>query len=176
MSQNSQQHDGHGVDAQCTLSQIVKSYAVNRLTSGESEYYGIVKCANRQTVSGGSFTLGGGSTYNTRNTSLHKCASCTSVILSFNGRLFRDTLLVMASEITNLIVSRGGVDAKKFALSSSVFLRFFTSFATNRHRTSGDRSSLLLVSTHLAYGLRDCWSVHGARRPGCCSPPEAGGV
>ena len=43
--------------------------------------------------------------------------------------LFRDTLLVMASEIRNLTASRGGVDAKKFALSS-VLLRFSTSFAT----------------------------------------------
>ena len=42
VSQNTQKHDGHGVDAQCTLSHGVTSYAIS---SGESECYGIVKCA-----------------------------------------------------------------------------------------------------------------------------------
>ena len=50
--------------------------------------------------------------------------------LSFNGRLFRDTLLIMVSEIRNLTASRGGVDAKKFAFSSSVLLRFFILMST----------------------------------------------
>ena len=63
---------------------------------------------NRQTMSGGSFASGGGSKYNSRNTSLHRCAFFTY------GRLFRDTLLVMASEIRNLTASRGVVGAKKF--------------------------------------------------------------
>ena len=83
---------------------------------------------NRQTIPGGSFASGGGSTYNSRNTSLHRCAFSTSMKLSFNGRLFRDTLLVMASEISNLTASRSGVDAKKFALTSSVFVSFLHLF------------------------------------------------
>ena len=40
---------------------------------------------NRQTIPGGSSASGGGSTYNSRNTSLHRCAFFTSMKLSFNG-------------------------------------------------------------------------------------------
>ena len=61
---------------------------------------------NRRTMTGGSFASGGGSTYNSRNTSLHRCAFFTSMKLSFNGQPFRDTLLVMASENRNLTASR----------------------------------------------------------------------
>ena len=63
---------------------------------------------NRQTMSGGSFASGGSSTYNSRNTSPHRCVFFTSTKLIFNDRLFRDTLMVMASEIRKLTASRGG--------------------------------------------------------------------
>ena len=64
---------------------------------------------NRQTVSDGSFASDGGSKCNARNTSRNKCALFTSVKLTFEGRLFRDTLLVMTPEIRNLTASRSGV-------------------------------------------------------------------
>ena len=107
---------------------------------------------NRQTTPGCWFASGGSSTYNSRNTSsMHRCAFFTSMKLSFNGRLFRDALFVMVSEIRNLISSRCGVDAKKFALSSSMLLLFFTSFVTNQQRISGHHSSPLCVSTHFVW-------------------------
>ena len=59
---------------------------------------------NRQTMSS-SCASDGGSTYNSRNTSPHRCAFLTYMTPSFNGRLFRDTLVVLASEIRNLTAS-----------------------------------------------------------------------
>ena len=56
--------------------------------------------AVRQTRSG-PFASGGRSTYNSRNTSLHICASFTSMNLSFIRQSFPDALLVMAFEIRN---------------------------------------------------------------------------
>ena len=69
---------------------------------------------------GGSFTSGGGSTYRVGNISLNKCTFFMWMKLSFNGRLFPDTFWVIASEIRKWTGSRGGAEAKKFALSSAV--------------------------------------------------------
>ena len=103
---------------------------------------------NRQTISGGSFASGGGSTYNSRNTSLHRCALFTSMKLSFNGRLFRDTLLVKTSEIRNLTASRGGSaceEVRALLLCVAAFLHLF------RHQPATNfwRPLVHFVSTHL---------------------------
>ena len=85
-----------------------------------------------------------------RNTSLHRYAFFyvdeTQLQLSTVSGVLS---LSWLPDIRNLTASRGGVDAKKFAHSSSVLLRFFTFFATNRQQISGDRSPPLFVSTHL---------------------------
>ena len=69
--------------------------------------------------------------------------------LSFNGRLFRDTLFGHGFRNQKLDCFKrwSGCEEVRALL---LFLRFFTSFATKlQQRISGDRSSPLFVSTDL---------------------------
>ena len=91
---------------------------------------------NRQTIPGGSSASGGGSTYNSR-----KHFAAQMCLLHVNETHLQWSIVSRYSfghgfRNQKLGCSRCGVDAKKFALSSSVWLRFFTSFATNWQRIS----------------------------------------
>ena len=86
-----------------------------------------------------------GSTLSALQLQSHAC--CTRLVA--NAKLCPVARLPQAVVRHALTASRGGVEAKKFALFSSVLLRFFTSFATSWQRTSGNRSSSLFMFTLL---------------------------
>ena len=104
---------------------------------------------NRQTISGGSFALGGGSTYNSRNTSLHRCAFFNvsetqlqrSIVSRYSlGHGFRN------QKLDCFMRWSGCEEVRRSRLCVVAFLHLF------RHQPGNEfleRSSPLFVSTHL---------------------------
>ena len=62
-------HDGHGIDAQCSVPQSFMQNQPSPLSSGESEFYGIVKCP----------TVGLGSEIHACDPCLHIFGKCADV-------------------------------------------------------------------------------------------------